>query len=95
MTSLKFLKSMDIFGKSLLVWFGFATLSYFWSGLFFTEIENIRMTFQSGSYWWLAHHLVLVPTSAFAVFFMVPLLLKGRWIGFFIFVLYLAFGHFE
>jgi len=94
MTSFKLLKGMDIFGKFLLAWFGFATFLYFWSGLFFTEIENIRMISQSGSYWWLVHHLVLVPTSAFAVFFMVPLLLKGRWLGFLIFLLYLAFGHF-
>ena len=86
-------RALDIFGKFLLCWFGFSTLIYFWSGRFFTELENIPMSIRSGSYWWAIHDVIGVFFGAFAIFVMVPLLLRGSWLGFFVALLYWGIGY--
>ena len=94
MTKLHLLKAGDAFGKLLICWFGLATFMYFWSGRFFTEIESIPMFIRGGSYWWALHHMVRILVAGFGIVLMVPLLLKGHWMGLVIFLLYWAFGNF-
>jgi hypothetical protein len=90
----RFRKTLDIFGKFLLGWFVFSTLLYFWSGGFFTELENIPMSVSTGSYWWAIHGIILVFSAGFAVFLLIPLLLRGYWSGLFIAILYWLFGNY-
>ena len=87
------IRGLDIFGKFLLSWFGFSTFIYFWSGRFFTELENIPMSVRSGSYWWAVHDIIGMFGGGFAVFVMAPLLLKGYWSGLFIALLYWGIGY--
>jgi len=87
-------KGLDIFGKLLLGWFVFSTLIYFWSGGFFTELEQILISGRTGSYWWAIQDIIRVFSAGFAVFLIFPLLLRGYWSGLFVALLYWVIGYF-
>ncbi len=93
-TGTRITKGLDIVGKLLLGWFVFSTFIYIWSGRFFTELENIPMSLRAGSYWWAIHGITLVFSAGFAVFLMIPPLLRGYWSGLFIAILYWLFGNY-
>jgi hypothetical protein len=87
-------KGLDILGKLLLAWFVFSTLIYFWSGRFFTEVEQITISVRTGSYWWAIQDIIYVFSAGFAVFLMIPFLLRGYWSGLFIALLDWVIGYF-
>jgi hypothetical protein len=84
---------MDRFGKFLLCWFVLETILYYWSGRFLVELEGISSFYLMGSYLWALHHGIMVPVAGLAILFMGPLLLKGRWTGICLAILYWALGN--
>ena len=92
-TDTRMTRALDIFGKFLLCWFGFSTLIYFWSGRFFTELENIPMSIRSGSIGGPSTMSSVCFSVLFAIFVMVRLLLRGSWLGFFVALLYWGIGY--
>ena len=93
MTKGNWLWTMELFGKFLLCWFVLETFLYYWSGCFFVELEGILSFYRIGSYRWSLHHIIMVAVAGLAILFIGPLLLKGRWTGFCLAMLYWALGN--
>ena len=49
--------------------------------------------YRVGSYGWALHHIIMVAVAGLAILFIGPLLLKGRWTGFCLAMLYWALGN--
>jgi hypothetical protein len=86
------IRGVDYFGKFLVCWFSFNTLVYFWSGRFLTELEIILISLRNGSYWWAVEAVIGVFSGGLAVFLIVPLLLRGSWLGFLVALIYWGVG---
>ncbi len=93
MTKKNCFRALDLFGKFLLGWFVLETLLYYWSGRFFTELDDVSYLYEIGSYGLAFHHLIIIAVSGLTIVIMGPFLLEGKWAGIFLAILYLALGN--
>lgn len=93
MTKGNCLRALNLFGKFLLGWFVLETLLYYWSGHFFTELDDVLYFFRIGSYGEGLGFIIMIAVSGLAIVVMGPFLLEGKWVGIFLAILYMALGN--
>ncbi len=85
--------ALDLFGKFLLSWFALETFLYYWSGRFFTELDDVSYFYEIGSYGEALRLMIMIAVSGLTLVIMGPFLLEGKWAGIFLAILYLAIGN--
>jgi hypothetical protein len=86
-------EAIDWIGKGLLVWFLFETFRYFYYGSFFDEVRMIPQLFEAGFSFMGIYTILRIPVAAIGALILIPLLLKGHWVGLLLGLLYWGMGY--